>query len=277
MPLASRIHASMDSRQSPRSNASTRTASRFGSKARRRRKPRDRNELRPPTRTSRSYGRRRRLGRTWRSSNPIVAINVRRSVASPEQELDSRRGTDDEAATVRGVRLTLDRPHGLQLPQVMVHRRLVDAKGSGEGRLREAFLPILHEEGEGVALLRRETFAVRHTEEWQRNLPVRLVVYVGRRDPFQDAHEEGRAAHEAGATRDIESELGSGGLLLPHVGAHLAGRLQEVVRVAHFDRGSCDAEAATELDDLGPGLAALRMIAVVEYDAVQVVGRAGRR
>src|SRR5438445_2674822 len=154
----------MDTRQSPRSNASTRTASRSGARPRRRRKPTDRNELRPPTRTSRSYGRRRRLGGMWRSATPIVAINGRRSIGSPEEELDSRRGNDDEAATVRGVRLTLDRPHGLQLPQVMVHRRLVDAKGSCEGRLREAFLPILHEQGEGVALLRRTTFAVRLTE-----------------------------------------------------------------------------------------------------------------
>src|SRR5207244_620175 len=160
-------------------------------------KPTDRNELRPPTRTSRSYGRRRRLGRMWRSSNPIVAINVRRSIGSPEEELDSRRGNDDEAATVRGVRLTLDRPHGLQLPQVMVHRRLVDAKGSCERRLREAFLPILHEEGEGVALLRRETFAVGHPEEWQRDLPVRRVVHVGRRDPLQATAEAGRAARDA--------------------------------------------------------------------------------
>src|SRR5437016_5843031 len=179
MPLASRIHASMDSRQSPRSNASTRTASRFGSKARRRRKPRDRNELRPPTRTSRSYGRRRRLGRTWRSSNPIVAINVRRSVASPEEELDSRRGNDYEAATVRGVRLTLDRPHGLQLPQVMVHRRLVDAKGSGEGRLREPFLPVLHVEGQGDELLRCETVDVRNTYESQRYRPVVIILHSG--------------------------------------------------------------------------------------------------
>src|SRR5207249_11439573 len=140
MALASRMHASMDFRQSSRSNASTRTTSRSGSKARRRRKPADRNELRPPTRTSRSYGRRRRLGRMWPSSTQIVAINVRRSIASPEEELDSRRGNDDEAATVRGVRLTLDRPHGLQLPQVRVPRRLVDAKGHCEGRLCEAFL-----------------------------------------------------------------------------------------------------------------------------------------
>src|SRR2546430_3914740 len=54
---------------------------------------------------------------------------------------------------------------------------ILDADRPCESGLREVFLPILDEEGEDVALLRGESFAVCHAEQRQGNLPIRLIVH----------------------------------------------------------------------------------------------------
>src|SRR5207249_4957574 len=264
-------------RQFPKSNGLTRTLWRLGSNERRRRNAGDRKESRPPTRRSRSYGSWRRLGRTCLSSNPIVAMSAPASMESPEEQLDAGRGDDQEPAAVGRIGLALDRAHRLEFAQMVVHRGLVDPKGAGQGRFRERLLAVLDEKREHFPLLSGQSFAVRHPEERERELAIRLVVHVRRRDPLQDANQERRTAHEPGASRDVESEVHPRGLLLADIRSNLPCDLQEIIGVADLDRGTRNPQPSAKFHDLGPSVPALRMIAVVKRDAVEMARRPDRR
>ena len=160
---------------------------------------------------------------------------------------------------------------------MVVHRGLVNPKGAGQGRFRERLLAVLDEKREHVPLLSGQSFAVRHPEERERELAIRLVVDVRRGDPLQDADQERRTAHEPGASRDVESEVHPRGLLLADIRSNLPCDLQEIIGVADLDRGTRDPQPSAKFHDLGPSVPALRMIAVVERDAVEMARRPDRR
>ena len=53
--------------------------------------------------------------------------------------------------------------------------------------------------------------------------------------------------------------------------------LQEVIGVADLDRGTRDPQPSAKFHDLGPGVPALRMVAVVKHDPVEMARRTDRR
>src|SRR5437773_1137257 len=106
---------------------------------------------------------------------------------------------------------------------------------------------------------------------------IRLVVDVRRGDPLQDANQERRTAHEPGASRDVESEVHPRGLLLADIRSNLPCDLQEIIGVADLDRRTRDPQPSAKFHDLGPSVPALRMITVVERNAVEMARRPDRR
>src|SRR5207247_9647633 len=189
-----------------------------------------------PTTRSRSYGSWRRLGRTCLSSNPIVAMSAPTSVESPEEQFDAGGGDDQEPAAVDRIGLAFDRAHRLELTQVVVHRGLVHSERTGQGGFRKRLLAVLDEKREDFALLSRQSFAVRHPEERERELAIRLVVHVRGGDPLEDADQERRAAHESCAARDVESNVHPRGLLFAPPGSNLPPDLHDAMSAAVFHR-----------------------------------------
>src|SRR5438874_1164345 len=219
----------------------------------------------------------RRLGRTCLWWNPSVAMSAPTSVESPEEQFDAGGGDDQEPAAVDRIGLAFDRAHRLELTQVVVHRGLVHPERTGQGGFRKRLLAVLDEKREDFPLLSRQSFAVRHPEERERELAIRLVVHVRGGDPLEDADQERRAAHEAGAAREVESKVHPRGLLFAHIGSNLPRDLQEVISVADFDRGTRDPQPSAKFHDLRPGVPALRMVAVVKHDPVEMARRTDRR
>src|SRR5690242_5310760 len=103
----------------------------------------------------------RNAGRTWRSSNPIVATRVRFGNDSPDEELHPRRGFHNALPRIGGMGVPFDRSFVLQLAEVVVHRRLVDTKSAGKSGLREVLVAVLDKETQHLPLFRSEAFAIR--------------------------------------------------------------------------------------------------------------------
>src|SRR5207247_1969096 len=67
------------------------------------------------------------------------------------------------------------------------------------------------------------------------------------------------------------------GRLLADIRSKLPCDLQEIIGVADLDRGTRAPQPSAKFHDLGPSVPALRMIAVVERDAVEMARRPDRR
>ncbi len=124
-------------------------------------------------------------------------------------------------------------------------------------------LPLHPREGRGVLDL----------QQGQPELLPRLVVVVGGGDALQDAHEEGRAAREAGAAADVEEgdRVACASLLLD-VPADRAGGVEEVVGVGEFHGPDGDPHGVAVVHHGILGLEGVRVIAVVEHELPHVRG-----
>src|SRR4030042_1403107 len=109
------------------------------------------------------------------------------SIAITEQELDRILDSEDLLPRVRRVLLE---PHGAlrdQVPDVVVHRGLVFAERPCEVDLCGALELPAHEDPAYLLLLPGEYLAILHPEKWERDLFIRDIMHVHRRNPFEDA------------------------------------------------------------------------------------------
>src|SRR2546426_3587734 len=270
------------SKQDRKSNGSTATTSIEPPDARSaaysRRNPGSRRDFPPAISARRSYPIERSARRTFSGLKPNVEMRTRSVIGSAHEEFGSGRRADQVRAGVLGVRSDLRDPLRDELLHVVVHRALVDSESLREARLVRRSVPVGYEVREDLLLLRGQVVRVVHPEQGELDLLVRLVVDVRRRDPLEDAHEEGRAAHQPGAARDVEADRRRAVLAgLPDVLPDSPRDFEEIERVAQLHRRRRDAERVAQLHHLRAGRPRFLVGAMVEHDPLEAFRGLDRR